>query len=179
MIQPLMCKPSRSKTREEAPGFCTVYSWLAPLGADARLASKRCECVKAIMPKLWRSHCAPPITDCKTIETATNSVCDRGLILDLLPPRKRDPKGIHNEIWQETAGVEYVLPLGKLLTFATHECGSAIRAYLRHAAVGDFLPDMPFLEVSKAVEVPLELSYSAAFSDVPRRWRRVLKAQTA
>ncbi|HUY36596.1 MAG TPA: DUF4058 family protein [Pirellulales bacterium] len=99
------------------------------------------------------------------------------LVIDLHPPGKRDPQGIHNEIWQEVAGKEYVLPAGQPLTIAAYETANGVRAYVVHAAVGETLADMPlFLEPGKAVEVPLEASYNAAFADVPRRWRRVLEA---
>jgi hypothetical protein len=99
------------------------------------------------------------------------------LILDLHPPGKRDPDGIHGEIWQEFAGQEYALPAGKPLTLAAYEAGDTVRAYVVHAAVGDALTDMPlFLEPGRAVEVPLEATSSAAFAAVPRRWRRVLEA---
>jgi hypothetical protein len=108
---------------------------------------------------------------------------DRGvhlLIIDLHPPGKRDPDGIHNEIWQEVAGQEYALPANKPLTLAAYEAGNALRAYVVQAAVGDPLTDMPlFLEPGKAVEVPLEATYNAAFAEVPRRWRRVLETPMA
>jgi hypothetical protein len=99
------------------------------------------------------------------------------LIIDLYPPGKRDPDGIHGEIWQEVAGQEYALPVDKPLTLAAYETGDTLRAYVEQAAVGDPLTDMPlFLEPGKAVEVPLEATYNAAFAEVPRRWRRVLEA---
>jgi hypothetical protein len=101
------------------------------------------------------------------------------LILDLFPPGRRDPHGIHAEIWEEIAGEECTpLPsTDKAMTFAAYESGLSIRAYVKHAGVGDSLPDMPlFLESGKAVAVPLEATYSAAFAEVPRRWRRVLEA---
>jgi len=99
------------------------------------------------------------------------------LILDLFPPGRRDPQGIHGEIWEEIAGQEYAAPADKPLTLAAYESGLTIRAYVAHAAVGDALTDMPlFLEPEKAVEAPLEATYSAAFAEVPRRWRRVLEA---
>jgi hypothetical protein len=45
---------------------------------------------------------------------------------------------------------------------------------------GAALPDMPlFLEPEKAVEVPLEAAYNAAFAVLPLRWRRVLEATAA
>ena len=101
------------------------------------------------------------------------------LILDLFPPGRRDPDGIHNEIWQEVAGEEYTLPPAKPLTLAAYETGDTLRAYVVQVAVGDALTDMPlFLEAGLAVEVPLEATYGAAFAEVPRRWRRVLEADS-
>jgi hypothetical protein len=43
-------------------------------------------------------------------------------------------------------------------------------------AVADRLPDAPlFLLPGGYVQVPLEATYNEAYSDVPRRWRRVLE----
>jgi hypothetical protein len=99
------------------------------------------------------------------------------LILDLLPPGRRDPQGIHGEIWDAIAGEEYAAPPGRSLTLAAYESGLVVRAYIVAAAVGDLLPDMPlFLEPGAHVLVPLEATYQAAFAAVPRRWRRILEA---
>jgi hypothetical protein len=101
------------------------------------------------------------------------------LILDLLPRAKRDPGGIHGEIWHKIAGSEYDPPADKPLTLAAYETGDAVRAYVVSVAVGDNLPDMPlFMAPGKAVAVPLGATYGAAFVDVPRRWRRVLETPT-
>ncbi len=98
------------------------------------------------------------------------------LIVDLFPPGRRDPDGLHGEIWQEIAGAEYAAPADKPLTLAAYETGLSVRAYVVHAAVGDALTDMPlFLEPGEAVTVPLEATYQASFAEVPRRWRRVLE----
>ncbi len=99
------------------------------------------------------------------------------LIADLHPPGKRDPEGIHGEIWQEIAGQDYTLPRDRPLTLAAYETGISVRAYVVNVAVGDALTDMPlFLEPGLAVEVPLEATYAAAFAEVPVRWRRVLES---
>jgi hypothetical protein len=99
------------------------------------------------------------------------------LIIDLFPPSKRDPDGIHADIWEEITGQEYEAPADKRLTLAAYDAGNALRAYVLHTAVGQALPDMPlFLEPGQAVTVPLEATYNAAFAEVPRRWRRVLEA---
>jgi hypothetical protein len=100
------------------------------------------------------------------------------LIVDLLPPGRRDPHGIHAAIWEEIAGQEYVPTAGKPLTLAAYESALTVRAYVRHIAVGDPLPDMPlFLEANGCVQVPLEATYQTAFAAMPRRWRRVLEAK--
>jgi hypothetical protein len=102
------------------------------------------------------------------------------LVIDLFPPGRRDPDGIHSEIWQEIAGPEYSLPPDKPLTLAAYDASNEIRAYVTHAAVGAALPDTPlFLEPGQAITLPLEATYNAAFADVPRRWRRVLEAPPA
>jgi hypothetical protein len=98
------------------------------------------------------------------------------LIVELQPPGKRDPQGIHGAIWEEIAGQEYAAPPGKPLTLAAYECALAVRAYVVHSAIGDTLADMPlFLEPEQAVSAPLEKTYQAAYTEVPRRWRRVIE----
>jgi len=100
------------------------------------------------------------------------------LIVDLHPPGRRDPHGIHAEIWEELAGQAYVPPPEKPLTQAAYESDLSVRAYVVPMAVGDVLTDMPlFLEPGKAVEVPFEATYCAAAAEVPRRWRRVLETE--
>jgi hypothetical protein len=99
------------------------------------------------------------------------------LILDVLPPGRGDPQGVHGEIWGEIAGQEYTGPADKPLTLAAYESGLSVRAYVVRLAVGESLTDMPlFLEPEKAVQVPLEVTYQSAYSAVPRRWKRVLDA---
>jgi hypothetical protein len=98
------------------------------------------------------------------------------LILDLFPPTRRDPEGIHGEIWQEITEEDYTAPADRPLTLAAYDAGNAVRAYVVPAAVGEALADMSlFLEPGLAISVPLEATYNAAFAAVPRRWRQVLE----
>jgi hypothetical protein len=98
------------------------------------------------------------------------------LILDVLPPGKRDPHGLHAAIWEEITGKEPAEAQEKPLTLASYEAALATRAYVELVAVGDALPDMPlYLEPGAHVSVPLEQTYQAAFDAVPRRWRRVIQ----
>lgn len=98
------------------------------------------------------------------------------LLLDLQPPTRRDPQGIHGAVWEEITGQEYTAPPGKPLTLAAYESGLTLRAYVQPTAVGDALRDMPlFVEPGAHVPVPLESTYERAFAAVPRRWRGVLE----
>jgi hypothetical protein len=102
------------------------------------------------------------------------------LIVDILPPGRRDPHGIHAAVWDEVAGQDYVPPAGRPLTLASYEADLAVRAYVQHLAVGEGPPEMPlFLAPNACVPVPLGPTYEAAFAHMPRRWRQVLEAPPA
>jgi hypothetical protein len=97
------------------------------------------------------------------------------LIIDLFPPGPRDPQGIHGTIWSEYVGDVFALPTGRPLTLVAYSAGDLKQAFIEPTAVGQALPEMPlFLEPSRYVPVPLEATYQAAFSEVPRRWQAVL-----
>jgi hypothetical protein len=99
------------------------------------------------------------------------------LILDLLPPGRRDPLGIHAAIWEEITGQQVSVPPDKPLTLASYESGLGVRAFVVPFAVGEELTDMPlFLKPGAHVPVPLENTYSSAYAAVPRRWQRVLES---
>jgi hypothetical protein len=97
------------------------------------------------------------------------------LIVDLFPPTRRDPQGIHGAIWDAITGESFERPADKPLTAVAYESGPTVRAFVEPFAVGDALPNMPlFLDWEAHVLVPLEACYNAAFASVPLRWRRVL-----
>ncbi len=99
------------------------------------------------------------------------------LLLDLFPPGRRDPNGVHAAIWQEVQDEPFVLPADKPLTLVAYECGLTTRAYIEPVAVGDSLPEMPlFLAPNWFVSVAVEATYQTAFAVLPRRWRVVLEA---
>jgi hypothetical protein len=100
------------------------------------------------------------------------------LIVDLFPPGRHDPGGIHGAIWEFIDGQGYTPPIDKPLTLAAYESDLAIRAYVEPVAVADKLVDMPlFLERGGCVLVPLEVSYGTAWEAFPRRWKNVLESQ--
>lgn len=98
------------------------------------------------------------------------------LLIDLFPPTRRDPQGIHGAVWADLGDESYVQPGDKPLTLASYSAGEMATAYVEPIAVGDVLPDMPlFLDADTYVNVPLEATYQAAYRGLPQRWRRVLE----
>jgi hypothetical protein len=99
------------------------------------------------------------------------------LIVDLYPPTRHAPAGIHGAIWGEIDDVEYESPPGRLLTLVAYSAGIPPTAYVQPVGVGEMLPDMPlFLSPKRYVDVPLEATYAAAWRGMPQRWRRELEA---
>jgi hypothetical protein len=100
------------------------------------------------------------------------------LIIDILPPSRRDPSGIHGAIWEELTEQEYAAPRDKPLTLASYDASPGVRAYVEHLSVGDSLWEMPlFLEPGGHVLVPLEQTYQSAWEAVPRRWQAVIEGR--
>jgi hypothetical protein len=99
------------------------------------------------------------------------------LILDILPPTKLAPNGMHAAIWNDLCSQDYEPPAGKPFILAAYESDLAIRTYVREYAVGDAIDDMPlFLEPGGCVHPPLEATYNEAFAAMPKRWRTVLES---
>jgi len=101
------------------------------------------------------------------------------LIIDLFPPTRRDPRGIHAAIWEAVKEELFEPPPGEALTLAAYECGLTTKDHVEPVAVGKALPDMPlFLESEVHILVPLENTYNAAWQALPRRWQAVLEPAT-
>ncbi|MEZ6142908.1 MAG: DUF4058 family protein [Zavarzinella sp.] len=95
------------------------------------------------------------------------------LLLDPFPPTNRDPAGIHDAIWEEYTVKKFALPPEQQLTMVAYEASTPTRAYIETLAVGEPLPEMPlFLAPGLHVPVPLEVTYQAAWEQVPARWQR-------
>jgi hypothetical protein len=99
------------------------------------------------------------------------------LVVDLLPPGPRDPRGLHALLWEEIDDAHpYAPPADKPLTLASYRGYPAVRAFIEPVAVGDALRPMPLLlDPESYVNVPLEATYQAAYRGVPRRWREALE----
>jgi hypothetical protein len=102
------------------------------------------------------------------------------LVIDLFPPGKRDPQGIHKAIWDQFEEEDCELPADKPLTLASYDAGPDYVAYVEFVAVGDLLPDMPlFLRPEIYVPAPLESSYESAWSVFPAALKGLLDTPTA
>lgn len=98
------------------------------------------------------------------------------LVVDLFPPSKRDPQGIHKAIWDEIEEEQFELPPDKPLTLVSYSAGLTNQAYLEPIAIGEMLPDMPlFLEPEFHVPVPLEATYQNTRSFFPAPMRKLLE----
>lgn len=86
------------------------------------------------------------------------------LIVDLFPPTRRDPFGIHKAIWDEIIEEDFTFPADKDRLLVSYESGDERAAYAEPVGVGEVLRDMPlFLAAGMHVPVPLEFTYQRAW----------------
>ena len=100
------------------------------------------------------------------------------LVVDMFPPTKRDPFGLHRAIWDEfeDEDVLFEFPAGKDRILASYDAGREKTAYVEPVAVGDVLPDMPlFLFESRHIKVPLEATYQTTWSVLPRELQVIVE----
>lgn len=97
------------------------------------------------------------------------------MLIDLFPPGKRDPQGIHKAIWDQFEEEDLELPPGKPLTLASYDAGPDYVAYVEFVGVGDSLPEMPlFLKPERYVQAPLESTYGQAWDLFPAALKPLL-----
>jgi hypothetical protein len=97
------------------------------------------------------------------------------LVIDLFPPSRRDPQGIHKVIWDEVQEEPFELPSDKPLTMVAYSAGIPKKAYVEPVAVGDVLRDMPvFLTSATYILAPLESTYVATWETCPEPMRELV-----
>jgi hypothetical protein len=95
------------------------------------------------------------------------------LVVDLFPPTRRDPQGIHPVIWAGINDEPFALPADQQLTLASYVAGEFKTAYVEPVAVGGHIPDMPlFLDSKHYVSVPLESTYQATWIACPEEFKQ-------
>ncbi|MFM9962983.1 MAG: DUF4058 family protein [Planctomycetaceae bacterium] len=110
----------------------------------------------------------------KAVELLQNGV--HRLLIDLFPPTRRDPDGLHSLIWANVTNRQEESYSDKPLMMVSYEAGDVLRYFAEPIAVGDQLAAMPlFLEPNAHIDIALESTYASAFAAVPRRWREELE----
>jgi hypothetical protein len=100
------------------------------------------------------------------------------LLVDLLPPTKAAPRGMHAAIWESWFEQKYALPKDQPLTLTSFESRrhEPVEAWIEHFALGDTLIDMPlFLREEFYVNVPLQATYDLSFDGMPEVYRAILE----
>lgn len=90
------------------------------------------------------------------------------LLVDLFPPGRYDPQGVHKAIWDTLEEEDFELPTDRRLIVASYDAGPLAATYVEAVAVGEPLPEMPlFLAPGSYVPAPLDASYQAAWDRFP------------
>jgi hypothetical protein len=110
-----------------------------------------------------------------------NEALDQGihlLIVDILPPGKNDPRGMHAALWELRSGKTHGVTAEEPLGLAAYRVDEVPRGYFGRIAIAQLLPDMPvFLTPLHYVNVPLEQAYIESYRGVPERWKRVIESR--
>jgi hypothetical protein len=97
------------------------------------------------------------------------------LIVDLFPPTKRDPFGIHKAIWDQMIEEDFAFPEGYDRIAVAYEADEQLTAYVEPLRLEDPLPQMPLFLLDRfSVKVPLEETYMEAWSDTPEVVRKLV-----
>ena len=111
--------------------------------------------------------------------TKAMSALDAGyhlMIIDVFPPARHDPDGMHGLIWEHLNDEVWRQPPGRPLSLAAYCAKTPVAAYVEPTAVGMALAPMPlFLAPTHDIQAPLEETYMSAWRGMPERWRRVVE----
>ena len=100
------------------------------------------------------------------------------VLIDLHPPTRFAPAGLHAAVVDRLGADAYDPPPGKPLCAAGYRAGRDRRAYVRPLAVGDAPPAVPlFLSPDRYLSVPLADTYHAARDGIGGWWREVLEGR--
>ncbi len=98
------------------------------------------------------------------------------ILIDLFPPGRHDPQGLHAELWGRP---DPPMTVEEPLTLVSYRASASPVAHLEPTTVGQTLVDVPlFLDFEHYINVPLEATYLAAWNGVPDRWKKVLEPPT-
>jgi hypothetical protein len=103
------------------------------------------------------------------------------LLIDLFPPGKHDPNGMHGAVWDRfDPDEDGAPPEDQPFALAAYTGGNPAKAYVSFVAVGDTLPAVPlFLTPERFVNLELELGYTEAYAGMPEFWHNVIEKRSA
>ncbi len=114
------------------------------------------------------------------VEKASRLLCDgvHLLVVDLFPPGRLDPMGLHPLIWEESTGEPAHQPSTAVRLAVSYCSGPRLKAYLHLLTVESPLPEIPlFLDADYYIPAPLDSSYAAAWEHYPAPWKERLSAR--
>ena len=159
-------KDARPKTRHVTQAEATIYAQKANRVTVRHPDGEVIAVIEIVSPGNKDSKHAVRTFARKAVEFLRAGV--HLLIVDLFPPSKRDPQGVHKLIWDRLKDEDFELPPDKPLTLAAYSVGGTITGYIEPVGVGDVLPDMPiFLTPDHYVPCPLEATYQASWAEFP------------
>lgn len=98
------------------------------------------------------------------------------VVVDLFPPTPRDPRWIHQAIWDEFGEEPFDFLPERPLTVASYIGGDLPTTYVESVGVGDRLPDIPlFLTENDFVPCPLEATYEQTWAVFPAMLKQVVE----
>lgn len=99
------------------------------------------------------------------------------LVIDVHPPGRHDPLGLHAAFWDYAFGEPHQAPASPRATMASYraDVDRIATAYVQPVDLNSVLPDMPlFLTPDWYINLPLEETYMNAWAEFPDRWKRVV-----
>jgi hypothetical protein len=98
------------------------------------------------------------------------------LLVDLFPPGRWDPHGIHAVIWQEfDPDREWTVP-EKPLSAAAYRAAEIPEAFVVSLRLGEPLPALPLFLDTGHIATPLEETYQATYRRTPEHVRKRIEA---
>lgn len=97
------------------------------------------------------------------------------LLIDLFPPGRFDPEGLHAALWDRLTGTPTTPLPADQRQFAAYAAGETVEAFIEPRGVGSPLPSAPlFLAPGWYIPLPLEETYIATWQAYPEPWRKRL-----
>ena len=168
--------PPRLKHRQEIDSDATLYSRKANRISVRHHLGEVVAIIEVVSPGNKDSRNAFRSFIDKTTEFLRAGV--HVLIVDLFPPTRRDPQGIHKAILEEFGDLPFDPPADKPWTLVSYRAAPPLTAHIEPLAVGDALPDAPLYLTSRMhVLVPLEKSYGETWAVCPEPIRELVASQ--